>query len=126
MVHARGLIKLAACDVIDYGQLITGVHPCAVICHSQSEALALPPVKVTHTAAYWMILIVFAVVSVYTFLHDLISPPLVHKLGMLTLLRRSGLYKLSLLGGQVASVAAGFNVLGSFVFFFKQELGGGY
>lgn len=51
MVHARELIKLAACDVIDYGQLITGVHPCAVICHSQSEALVLPPVKVTYMAA---------------------------------------------------------------------------
>lgn len=50
MVHARELIKLAACDVIDYGQLITGVHPCAVICHSQSEALVLPSVKVTYMA----------------------------------------------------------------------------
>lgn len=50
MVHARELIKLAACDVIDYGQLITGVHPCAVICHSQSEAPVLPSVKVTYMA----------------------------------------------------------------------------
>lgn len=51
MVHAQELIKLAACDVINYGQLITGDHPCAVICHSQSQALMLAPVKVIYMAA---------------------------------------------------------------------------
>lgn len=40
---------MAVCGLIDYGQLITGVHLCVVICHSWTQALTLPADRAGNT-----------------------------------------------------------------------------